>query len=227
LGYRFKEYGEYALAVFVCRKVAEWRPMEPQSHRDYALALADNGEPQAALDTLCALLKKPYSRNILNRTRGIEEVIVTDINHLIAKNPNIDTSKIDKRLLVNIPVDIRVVINWNMDNTDLDLHVKDPAGESSYYGNRSTKIGGRASAGIASGYGPEQFLLKKAIPGKYQVSVYYYGAREFANAGPSTVMAEIYTKHGGKPERRQVVCLQLSNAGWTGDRRVMVAEFKF
>jgi uncharacterized protein YfaP (DUF2135 family) len=129
--------------------------------------------------------------------------------------------------MINIPVDIRVVINWNMDNTDLDLHVKDPNGEVSYYGNRSTKIGGRMSAGIASGYGPEQYLLKKAAPGKYQVSVYYYGAREFANAGPSTVMAEIYTKHADKPEERKVVCLQLSRARKTDDRRVMVAEFAF
>jgi tetratricopeptide (TPR) repeat protein len=225
LGYRFKEYGEYSLAKFVSKKVADWRPMDPQSYRDYALALADNGEAQAALDSLHALLKRPYPRYILNRTRGIEEVIVTDINHLIAKNPHLDTSGIDKRLMINIPVDIRVVINWNMDNTDLDLHVKDPNNEVAYFGNRSTGIGGRMSAGIASGYGPEQFLLKKAVPGKYQASVCYYGAREFADAGPSTVMAEIYTNYGGKTEQRQVVCLQLSNVKKTKDNMVLVWEF--
>ncbi len=40
LGYRLKEYKEYALETYVCQKVIKWRPMEPQSYRDYALALS-------------------------------------------------------------------------------------------------------------------------------------------------------------------------------------------
>jgi hypothetical protein len=201
--------------------------MEPQSYRDYALAIADNGEPQAALDSLYSMLKKPYSQNILNRTSGIEEVIVTEINRLIAKNPRLNTSKIDKRLIANTPVDVRVVINWNMDNTDIDLHVKDPNNEECFYSRTRTQIGGRISADITTGYGPEQFLLKKAIKGRYLVYVNYYGDRQFTNAGPSTVMAEIYTKYADKTEQRKVVCLQMSNAKKTGDGKVMVAEFKF
>ena len=227
LGYRFKEYGEYALEKFVCRKVVQWRPMEPQSYRDYALALADNGDAQGALDSLHALLTKPYSENILDRSSGIEEVIVTEINHLIMKNPRLNTSRIDKRLIVNTSVDIRVVLNWNMDNTDIDLHVKDPNGEECYYSYSQTKTGGRISADITSGYGPEQFLLKRAVKGKYQVYVNYFGDRQFTSAGPSTVMAEVYTKYAGKAEQRKVIALQMSNAKRTGDGKVVVAEFSF
>jgi tetratricopeptide (TPR) repeat protein len=227
LGYRFKEYGEHALAKFVCKKVIEWRPMEPQSYRDYALALADNGEPQAALDSLYSVLSRPYPRDILERARGIEEVAVTEINRLIAKNPRLNTSKIDKRLLIDIPVDVRVVINWNMDNTDIDLHVKDPRGEECHYGRRETKIGGRISADNTSGYGPEQFMLKNAAPGKYQIYVNYFSDAQFTDAGPSTVMAEIYTKYAGEAEQRKVVCLQMSNAKRRDGRKVMVAEFTF
>jgi TonB family protein len=227
LGYRFKEYDEYALEKFICQKVIEWRPIEPQSYRDYALALADNGEMQAALDSLYSLLTRSYSDNILGRSRGIEEVVVTEINHLIAKYPNLNISKIDKRLIINIPVDIRVVINWNMDNTDIDLHVKDPNGEECSYRYRETIIGGRINGDIRNGYGPEQFMLKKAIPGKYQVYVNYYGDRQFTAAGPSTIMAEIYTKYAGKTEERKVVSLQMSNARQVGDRKAIVAEFSF
>jgi hypothetical protein len=227
LGYRFKEYGEYALEKFVCQKVVQWRPMEPQSYRDYALALADNGEKQAALDSLYSLLTKSYSDNITGRSHGTDEVTVTEINHLIAKNPKLKTSKIDERLIINIPVDIRVVINWNMDNTDIDLHVKDPNGEECYYSRRETKIGGRISTDNTSGYGPEQFLLKKAVKGRYQVYVNYYSDRQFTAAGPSTIMAEIYTKYADKTEQRKIAALQMSNAKKTGDGKVMVAEFDF
>ncbi|MDR1830655.1 MAG: TonB family protein [Candidatus Fibromonas sp.] len=226
LGYKFKEYGEYKQKKFVCQKVVEWRPMEPQSHRDYALALADNGEEQAALDTLYSLLRKPYSRNILNRSRGIEEVIVMEMNRLIAKNPSLNTSKIEKGLLINIPVDIRVVINWNMDNTDIDLHVKDPNNEECYYGHRETRIGGRIST-VPSGYGPEQFILKNAIPGKYRVYVSYYSRREFTSTGPYTIMAEVFTKYSDKTEQRKVVSLQMSNVNKRGDGKMEVAEFSF
>jgi hypothetical protein len=227
LGYRLKEYSEYALEKFVCQKVILWRPMEPQSYRDYALALAENGETQAALDSLYGLLTKLYSENIDRRSHGIAEVAVTEINHLIAKNANLNTSKIAKDLIIKIPVDIRVVINWNMNNTDIDLHVTDPNNEECYYRQRETRIGGRISTDNISGYGPEQFLLKRAIKGKYKVCVNYYGDRQFTSAGPSTVMAEIFTKYADKSEQRRVVCLQMSKATKKESNFVEVAEFEF
>jgi len=227
LGYKFKEYGEYALEKFVCKKVIEWRPMEPQSYRDYALALADNGEAQAALDSLYSVLSRPYSNNIRNRTRGIDDVVVTEINHLIAKNQGLKLSKMDRRQIDGLPVDIRVVINWNMDNTDIDLHVLDPTGEECNNHNRQTRIGGRKSRDITIGYGPEQFILKKAVNGKYRIFVNYYGDRQFTSAGPSTVMAEIYTKYAGENEHRQVVTLQMSKTKRRGDGKVEVAVFDF
>jgi tetratricopeptide (TPR) repeat protein len=236
LAYRLKEYGEYPLEAFVCKKVVQWRPMEPQSYRDYALALADNGKTQAALDSLYGLLTKLYSENIKIRSHGIEEVVITEINHLIAKNANLNTSKIDTNLIIDVPVDIRVVINWNMNNTNIDLRVIDPNDEAHqhvyYYDYRSSKksmINGRLSANNTSGYGPEQFLLKNAIKGKYRILVEYYGDRQFIGAGPTTIMAEIYTKYAGKTEQRQVICLQMSNSiENTGNRAaVTVAEIEF
>jgi tetratricopeptide (TPR) repeat protein len=231
LGYRLKEYGEYALEAFVFKKVVQWRPMEPQSYRDYALALADKGDAQAALDSLYGLLTRTYSSNIINRSRGIDEVVVTEINRLIAQNPSLNTSKIDKSLIIDVPVDIRVVINWNMNNTDIDLRVIAPNNEEcyndyySYYGNKhnETKIGGRLSANNRDGYGPEQFLLKNAINGKYRIFVAYRSDRQFTDAGPTTVMAEIYTKYADKTEQRKIVCQQLVVNGGTA----MVAEIDF
>ena len=229
LGYRFKEYGEHTLQKFVCMKVVQWRPMDPQSYRDYALALADNGEAQAALDSLYGVLTRLFPADNIRHSHGIEETIVTEINRLIAKHPRLNTSKIDKRLLINIPVDIRVVINWNMNDVDIDLHVKDPNKEECHYGSRLTKIGGRISADITSGFGPEQFMLKKAVRGKYQIYVNYFGNREFTKDGPSTIMAEIFTRYADKSEQRQVVCLQMSNVkkGEKDDKKVEIAEFEF
>ena len=238
LGYRLKEYGEYALEKFVCQKVIKWRPMEPQSYRDYANALADNGEEQAALDSLYGLLTTTipgYYGAYIRMQDGVKEAAITEMNRLIAKNANLNISKIDTSLITNVAVDIRVVINWNMNNTDIDLHVKDPTGEECFFRHTETRIGGRISSDVTTGYGPEQFLLKKAVKGKYRVYVNYYGDRQFTLSGPSTVMAEIYTKYANKTEQRKVVCLQMSNVTKKddmGDRddkdsKVEVAEFEF
>ena len=229
LEYRFKEYGEYALEKFVCGKVVQWRPLEPQSHRDYALALAGNGEKQAALDSLCAMLTKPYSRDRLWSSGGIEEVVVTEINHLIAKNPGLNTSKVDKRLIVEASVDVRVVINWNMDNADADLHVLDPNGEECDYEYNQTHTGGRISADIKRGGGPEQFILKRALKGKYAVYVSYYGNNQNTSTVPPIVMAEIYTKYAGRAEQRKIVSLRMpdANRGDGKPHKALAAEFEF
>ncbi|GHT11457.1 hypothetical protein FACS189426_13370 [Bacteroidia bacterium] len=227
LGYRLKEYKEYALETYICKKVIQWRPMEPQSYRDYALALADNGHNQTALDSLYSVLTQSYAQSINARSCGIEEVVVTELNHLIAKNSKLNTAAMDKKLLKAMPVDIRVVINWNMNNTDIDLHVKDPRGETCFYSHRETAMGGRISQDITQGYGPEQFMLKKAIKGKYEVFVNYYGDSQVKAEGPSTIMAEIYSKYADGGEQRQVVCLQMSKENTERDGLLKVAEFEF
>lgn len=227
LGYRLKQYGQYELEAWVTAKVIEWRPMEPQSYRDHALALADAERRQEALEMLYATLTQSYSQNIGSRSSGIDEVVVSEINRLIATG-EVDAEAIDKQLMQAMPVDIRVVINWNMNSTDIDLHVVDPAGEECYYGHRSTAMGGRISRDITQGYGPEQFLLKKAVKGKYRVYVNYYGDSQVKAEGPSTIMAEIYTGYGTAQEQRRVVCLQLSgNTAHRRDGKVPVAEFEF
>ena len=228
LGYRLKEYKAYPLEAFICKKVIQWRPFEPQSYRDYALALSDNQNYQAALDSLYSVLTQSYSSNINMRSEGIEEVAVTEINRLLVQNPSLNSAAIDKNIIKPMPVDIRVVINWNMNNTDIDLHVKDPRGETCFYGNRATAIGGRISRDNTQGYGPEQFMLKKALHGKYEVFVNYYGDSQVKREGPSTVMVEIYTSWSGKDEQRQVVCVQLSKEKKaTEDGLLKIAEFKF
>jgi len=229
LAYRLKEYDDFKDELFVTKKVVQWRPMEPQSYRDYALALTDNGLYQQALDTLYGVLTRPNPQNISNINTGIVEVFVSEINQLIALHgKKLNYKEIDTALIKAMPVDIRVVIDWNMNDTDIDLHVTDPFNEECFYSNPKTAIGGRISADITTGYGPEQFMLKKAVKGKYKIKVNYFGDRQIKNEGPSTVMAEIYTDYSNGSQQRKVVCLQMSNdLKASGDGKILVGEFTF
>lgn len=224
-GYKLKELGDYQGALAIFKKILEWRPMEPQSFRDYGLALADAGCYQEALDTLYLGLTQNYAGEVRGLYPGIEETMVTDINNLIARHPNgLNISKIPKSLIQAMPVDIRVVLNWNMNDTDMDLWVTDPNGEKCYYSHKTTQIGGHISNDFTRGYGPEQFLLKKAITGTYKVQLDFYGERQVKLAGATTVQAEIFIHYGTPQEQRQLVTLQMNK-----EKRgaVLVAEFEF
>jgi len=225
LAYKLKETGAFDEAVFITKKVLDWRPMDAQSYRDYALALADCGSYQQALDTLYSVLTQSYTQAAAARDHGIEEIIITEINNLISRHPNkVNTSRIDKALIRPIPVDVRVVLNWNKNDTDIDLWVTDPNGEKCFYNNKATSAGGRISQDITQGFGPEQFMLKKAPKGKYKIEVNYYGDTQVSITGPTTVMAEIYTNYSNGAEVRKVITLQMPKAGREG---VLIGTFSF
>lgn len=227
LVYKMKQLGKYDKELWCAKKVLNWRPMDPQSTRDYALALADNGQYQAALDSLYSILEGNYSPESANRDEGIEEVIVMEINQLISKyRGRLNISKINKELIRDIPVDIRIVLNWNHLDTDIDLWVNQPNGERCMYSQPTTTAGGRISNDFTQGYGPEQFLLKKAIKGKYTIETNYYGESQFVRSGATTVMAEIYLYYGSGREERKVVTLQMSDAGRTNEGS-LIGSFTF
>lgn len=210
LGYKLKQAGDTRGALYAFKKITELRPMEPQSYRDYGLALDDDGQHQQALDVLYDALTRHYSDEASSLYDGIEEVMLPEINRIIAVNKGkLNLSKINKKLIKPMPVDVRIVMDWNMNNTDIDLWVTDPNGEKCYYSHKSTAIWGRISDDMTQGFGPEQFLLKKAIKGIYKIEINYYGDRQATLAGPTTVMAELFTRYGSSQEKKEIIVLQM------------------
>lgn len=227
LAYKLKEIGEYPTAVFITKKVLDWRPFDAQSHRDYALALQDDGHYEEALDNLYKVLTNDYSIEIAMRDRDITEIIVPEINNIVALHrKDLNLSKINKDILAEIPVDIRVVMNWNKDMTDIDLWVTDPRGEKCYYGHRGTAIGGRMSEDVTQGFGPEQFLLKKAVKGKYKIQSNFFGERQMSLSGPTTISVEIYLMYSSGKQTRKLLTFQNNKPDHGGDG-ILVGEFEF
>lgn len=224
IAYKFRELEQYELALPYFRKILEWRPMEPQSYRDYGLCLQDGGYYQQALDTLTLALTRNYSGDVRGLYPGIEEMLVTEINQLIALHgKSLNLLNVPKELILSMPVDLRVVLNWNMNDSDMDLWVTDPNGEKAYYGHKNTQISGRLSNDFTRGYGPEQFMLKRGVKGTYKVELNYFGDRIQKVVGPVTVSAEIYTHYGSPNQERRIVTLQLNKTDHGGK---LIAEFR-
>ncbi|GEM54532.1 TonB-dependent receptor [Flavobacterium branchiophilum] len=202
LTYVFRQWKSFDDAVFTASTVAKWRTIEPQAHRDLAMALEDNKQIQAAFDELIKALKTNYLQEMSGQYEGIEDIILMDLNRLSAENPSLNTNQISKRYLNSKPIDIRIILNWNMMDTDIDLHIIEPTGEECYYAHKETALGARFSKDFTQGYGPEQYLLRNAVKGKYQIKTNYFGESSLTENGPSTVMVEIYTSKNGKTEKK-------------------------
>jgi hypothetical protein len=209
LGYRLMQVGRPKLAVAVFEEVLKMREEEPQSYRDLALALAADKQHQRAVDLLRQVVEGKWN----GRFPEIELTALNEMNAIIATcGKELAAGNLDKRLLKNLPVDVRVILTWDADNTDMDLWVTDPNGEKCFYSHRDTKIGGHMSPDYTGGYGPEEFLLKRAQPGKYLVHVNYYGNRQQVIAGATTVQLEMTTDFAKPNAKTEAVTLRLQGS---------------
>ncbi|MBP5444425.1 MAG: DUF2135 domain-containing protein, partial [Treponema sp.] len=219
LGNKLVEWECFEQAVTVFEKLTVIRSEIPQFYRDLALAYYHAGYAQKAVDTLYDLATKKWD----NRFDEIQQIALNDMNAIIATEKYIDTSRIDRRLLQNFPVDIRVVLTWNTDDCDIDLWVTDPDGEKCFYGNKLTQNGGRISRDFTQGYGPEEFCIKQAVKGKYKIEANYYGTHSQKILQPVVVQAEVYTNFGTPYQKKEVLTLQLD----TIKGSFTVGEIKF
>ncbi|WP_284652462.1 VIT domain-containing protein [Flavobacterium terrisoli] len=201
LTYVLRQWEAYEDALYTANQVAKWRIQEPQAHRDLALTLEDNKQYQAAFDELIKGLEVNYYGEMRGQYEGVEDIILMDINRMISEHKGIDIGKLDKKYVTKMPVAVRIILNWNQMDTDIDLHVVEPTGEECYYAHRDTEAGARFSKDFTQGYGPEQYLLRNPVKGKYTIKTNYFGESALTENGPATVMVEIYTTKAGVTER--------------------------
>ena len=219
--WRLKEAGEYDLALPILRKVAKLRAEQPFSFRDLAIVLEERGRKnRSAADVAEAL--KLYHKTAFTPWKvdsGIWTAVVAieEFNVLAAWSdrqqwpeggkPAVPACDAAFRKLLDM--DVRIAMEWDVDNTDIDLHVLEPDGEEAYYGHRRTLSGGFVSHDVTTGYGPEEYLKKTGAKGDYKILVNYFGSRQQTLLGPATVTATVFTNWGRENESRQTLSLRL------------------
>jgi len=207
LGHRLAQLDLLDLSAKIFEVVLRLRPEEPQSYRDLALVLARLKNYKRAVDLLYQVVLKDW-----DRFQEVELVALVEMNNIMAKagREGIKEFSVDPRLVKLLDVDVRIVLTWDTDLTDMDLWVIEPSGEKAFYSKRLTTIGGYVSRDFTDGYGPEEYLLKKGMHGVYKIQVNYYGSRAPALVGAVTLQVEIFTHYGRLNEKRKAITLRLT-----------------
>jgi len=212
--WRLQQANELDIAVSVFEHVRSLRDDEPQSHRDLALALGErwqrnhnSNDALRAMALLYDVILRPW-----DRFPEIEIITLMELNRLIhfAEQEEITIpDRIDRRLRRLLDLDVRISMSWDADLTDVDLHIFEPTGEHAYYGHNLTEIGGLVSRDFTQGYGPEEYVLRKAVPGVYTIKAHFYGSSQQAVVGACTVIVTVFTHYGRSDEKKQVLTLRL------------------
>ena len=214
---RLLRYGRTERAIWLYERANQQTDYLPQPRRTLALALAKraaSAQPAAARADLCRAVK------LLNEVvmtpwegsyEGIEMVALMDANQLLPKLTALGECKnpLDPRLRALLDVDIRVFIEWNTGATDMDLWVDEPTGERAVYNNPRTAIGGRMSNDMTEGFGPEEYLLHRAVPGEYRISVHVYASDSINPNGTTVVTAHLVRNFGRASEQEETMELEL------------------
>ncbi len=99
------------------------------------------------------------------------------------------------------PAHLKVLLSWDKDNTDLDLHVVTPSGEHCFYGNRRLASGAALDVDVTTGYGPEIISAPSPMNGTYLVYVNYYGGFDSSKQDLITAKVTVVT-HAGTPDEK-------------------------
>ncbi len=116
---------------------------------------------------------------------------------------------VDQRLIKLLDIDVRIILTWDADMTDMDLWVTEPSGDQANYNNNRTQIGGMVSHEFTQGYGPEEYLLKKSMKGNYTIDVDYFSENAPSILGPVTLQVEVFTNYGRADEEKNTLTVRL------------------
>ena len=226
LAQRLLRYGDFENAVWLNEQVLRQTPNKPQALRNLALSLIEKADADLklnrneksraiaeyfrALEHLNKIILSPNDGDY----DGIEIIALMEANHTINKLRALGVTQrklneaLNPRLTALLDVDIRVVLEWNTDKTDMDLWVDEPSGERAIYSNPATQLGGRLSNDMTQGYGPEEYLLRRAPNGTYKVLSNVYAADRLDPNGPTNVRVTLYRDWGRPSEKRETFVVE-------------------
>ena len=212
---RLERYGAIDRAIELRERHAALDPERPQPKRYLALALARRAalggagaraDYKRAIGLLRDIALTPWA----DAWDGIEVIALVEANAMIPKLRALGGAPdLDKRLITLLDTDLRVTIDWTTDATDIDLWVDEPNGERSIYSNPLTRIGGRLSNDMTNGYGPEQYLLRRAPGGTFTVRANVYASDTIDPNGASVMTAHLYRNYGRPNQSEEVVDIEL------------------
>ncbi|MEP0480176.1 MAG: DUF2135 domain-containing protein, partial [Nonlabens sp.] len=212
-GYELEKQAKLYEAIFIFNRVLELRPEDSQSYRDLAIAYETAGLCNKAYALYDDIISgKIYEKGNRRVFPSMESISRTELKRLASKYQNdLKDVTVAKELLKEETYDLRILVDWNHNDTDIDLHIVDPNLEECFYSHPTTKMGGQLSKDMTQGFGPEQYTLSQAKKGDYYIKVKYYGDRYQKVENPTFMKITLIRNYGRPNENKELKLIRLTH----------------
>jgi hypothetical protein len=203
------EWDLWGQAYALFRRVAAIRPYEPQTYLALAQCLDELGYADLAMVYYEVAVGGTWS----NRVQDFHQIARVEYRRLLHRIASgrvrshapefaqarlatlAEESTLDR-------ADLAVVMTWNTDRTDVDLHVIEPSGEECFYSHPRTESGGFITADVTEGFGPEMYVSGQAPRGTFRLRAHYFRSDENRTQVRSKVLVTVYEKLGDDQRER-------------------------
>ncbi|MCC6633588.1 MAG: hypothetical protein IT482_16125 [Gammaproteobacteria bacterium] len=216
VAFRLQRDGNPDRAINMLERIGVTSGYRPQPKRALALALAERGRQRglagrADLERAFTLLTAVALESTLEDFDGLEVIALMEANALVAAIEAAGGEwQLDPRLVALLDTDLRIVIEWTIDDADVDLWVIEPNGERVYYGDTVSSSGGLISNDMTDGYGPEEYVIRHAPPGDYEVRINGFDADRLNPNGKGRVMVRMFRDFARANARQTLVDADIS-----------------
>ena len=207
-------------------RLTQARPYQPQCLLLLARAMSESGDTDAAI--VCYDLVS--SGNWNQRWSGAKEIAQVELLNLLEQVnrgqsktsiPQYANARLQQLRSVwsKAGMDMAIIMYWNTDRSDVDLHVTEPSGEECFYSHNRTASGGRLTQDITEGLGPEMYSLPHAPVGDYKVEAKYFGSDANRTKAPTEALLTILRNVGRAESLPQTKRFTLKG---TGDKQLVL-----
>ncbi len=215
---RLLRYGSHDRAIWLLERLMERETDRPQPMRSLAIALIERARyakttdgAKADLGRAIDLLARSATTVLDVSARGIETVALMEANAALARLKAMGGSSnaLDPRLIALLDADVRVVMEWNTPRTDLDLWVTEPKGARVGYSAPLSPWGGKLSGDVTNGFGPEEYVIRTANAGRYEVRAKTFASDRANPNGPSTLTVRLIRNFARPDQSEELIDLEM------------------
>lgn len=194
LAFQLQILGREAEALPVLERAYREFPELPQTGRELARAWARQGREAEAAVRMQELLRRDWSE-VADLYGGFEATVLAELNDLlgrIGRGAGVDS--LARAFYCPLPVPVRITAQWNRLDTDVDLWLVTPAGDT--LDLRTPTEFSYPGADLVDGLGPEEVVLKAVDPGEYVLLADCYDDARRNEIGPTLVKIELHRNFG-------------------------------
>ena len=144
-----------------------------------------------------------------NLNQSIKALMLDEMNAIISMHKDsVDISSIPPELIKSLPVDLRIVIDGNKANI-ANAIVREPGGATCSVFKNVSRNGATLTGEFWHSKGPAEYRLKKALPGKYRISVDYFDVYPYNI--PSLIRVTRFNNYGKPNQSIEIKTVMMNN----------------